>query len=57
MNTLKPCPFCGEVPTPWDTKDGKYYIDCENKKCVMKPGTDTKLDLYTAIEWWNRRAE
>ena len=52
---LKPCPFCGVIPT-LEENNGLYRVSCRNmdgcKVCVHIPWSDGKMDV---IEWWNRR--
>lgn len=56
---LKPCPFCGEIPTwenaPTGGDDYTAHIMCENENCHVRPV------LYDATEdedadKWNKRA-
>ena len=44
MNTLKPCPFCGEMPEVAD--DG--VCRCNNKSCSMAP-------YWYLLKYWNTR--
>ena len=58
MENLKPCPFCGEIPTV--THDAQncetYVIQCANGECACMPVTWWYLTKEEAIEAWNRRA-
>lgn len=56
---LKPCPFCGGkakaikfLRITLKQKD-TYYVEC----AVCRVRTMVELDIDTAIETWNRRAE
>lgn len=56
---LKPCPFCGNNAKPRRFRSGilKYkavhYVEC----AVCRIRTSVELDIDTAIEAWNRRAD
>lgn len=54
MTDLKPCPFCGAIPT-LEEKDEFYRVGCQNidgcGMCVHTPWFDGKKEV---IEWWNR---
>ena len=61
MAELKPCPFCGGIPTdpfyydPYDGYQGdlhSYIIRCTNCRAEIEKRTEEQ-----AIEAWNRRAE
>ena len=59
MNILKikPCPFCGSLPSirySFDT----LLIECTNKKCKLQPSTWSHVDSDSAeklIKIWNKR--
>lgn len=68
MAELKPCPFCGRVPTPFVDNYHRFAIMCE--KCNLFFGIELEcgeelIDGWRAIirseeeltEAWNRRAE
>ena len=59
MAELKPCPFCGELPMIYESKQDLknilYSISCYGEHHTASCGY-----FYTeeeAIEAWNRRAE
>ena len=60
LPTLKPCPFCGEIPKifPINTPRGGfvYMVYCGWERCEVKPETKTASELEHLIEVWNRRA-
>lgn len=51
MAELKPCPFCGRIPTVEDCGDNRWFIRC---KCGI---AQDKLYFQrcSAIRAWNRR--
>ena len=57
---LKPCPFCGCVPTGEAFEDMfhriKFGIECKNADCVIQPMTPWFADKEECIEVWNRRS-
>ena len=57
---LKPCPFCGEMPTIGemheDCGDLGYSVMCINNKCPIEARTAWHTDLKEVVEAWNRRA-
>ena len=65
MAELKPCPFCGRVPSK--VREHKvvsistvfYSVECKapSSKCGAKPMTHFHRTKEKAIEAWNRRAE
>lgn len=65
MAELKPCPFCGRVPSkvkklePPTFYKTHYYVGCKapNSKCSLKPRTRLFDTEEQAIESWNRRAD
>lgn len=55
MTTLKPCPFCGELPV-FDTTARRYVvIYCANDACHVRPACDSAPEPV-AYERWNTRA-
>lgn len=63
MDKLKPCPFCGGVPSLYciscrkaNSKSIKlrHYVQCENE-CVVLPMTNYCNTEQQAIEAWNTR--
>jgi Lar family restriction alleviation protein len=62
MEKLKPCPFCGEIPTgnPWQSNDHKnkaavwYFIRC--RKCDI-PGPASMDEEMAYIKWNCRTAD
>lgn len=58
MKKLKPCPFCGEIPTVVHDTQGyeSYDIQCVNGECSCMPVTWCYPTQEEAIEAWNRRA-
>ncbi len=61
MAELKPCPFCGEVPTMELFIDlyhrKKFGIECRNEDCDIQPMTAWYADEKDCVKDWNRRAE
>ena len=59
MDKLKPCPFCGEIPTVGcDTfGHGCYHIQCANGECACMPVSWYYPTKEEAIEAWNIRWE
>ena len=51
---LKPCPFCGSVPTVDQDTNGDWYIICEGDDCHA--AISELPDRDWSIEAWNRRA-
>lgn len=56
MSELKPCPFCGEIPSlvKWGNE---WDVECLSVVCAIVPETGLYLTQEEAIEAWNRRAE
>ena len=55
---LKPCPFCGEVPTIDKHPTKKYFsISCWDPNCVCMPKTGWYISEEKAAEAWNERAD
>lgn len=55
MNTIKICPFCGNLPRLLQIGED-WKVECISEECTALPSTyfyDTKEE---AIEAWNRRA-
>jgi Lar family restriction alleviation protein len=65
MAELKPCPFCGRVPSK--VREYKvpsirgvfYTVQCKapKSKCGIKPTTSFCDSKEKAIEAWNRRVD
>ena len=59
MAELKPCPFCGNNAKPRRFTSGMFkqttvhYVEC----VVCRVRTSVELDIETAADVWNRRAE
>jgi hypothetical protein len=51
MTELKPCPFCGENPTPHDNYKNNYKVCCVNPSCELWG------EWITAAKWQNRPIE
>ena len=55
---LKPCPFCGTVPTVERTfYAAVHYVRCYGDKCTVQPSTAKHELPSTAARAWNRRAK
>jgi Lar family restriction alleviation protein len=55
--TLKPCPFCGEVPiVEYDLNIKLYSVSCHSKKCHICLMTWARRKKQDAIDYWNQRA-
>lgn len=54
MSDLKPCPFCGKLPTLELESSQSWYVHCDNPDCIASPAlmSGTKGG---AIEAWNTR--
>lgn len=50
---LKPCPFCGSIPTV-ETHQfyASHYVRCKGCNVTTPPNSDIKI----AVKLWNRRA-
>ena len=72
MSDLKPCPFCGVIPTvKWDAwkeispKSGCYHLEANHTKdCYILhmngmnlTGRSSAFNKECLIDWWNRRAK
>lgn len=62
-NDLKPCPFCGYVPTIEKTDwDGYALTDDHRRDCFFRyqngfnPGRASSFNKHSIIIAWNRRA-
>lgn len=55
MAELKPCPFCGKAPVIMKTRDGKFYVRCDNLACGVFPATMEWPIITDVIKAWNRR--
>lgn len=54
MEELKPCPFC-DRDAKLETWYGRYYVECSNYRCKIRPTTLIYDDKEKAIEYWNKR--
>lgn len=55
-NELKPCPFCGELPTiEYIEQFKKWWIECRNEKCAFQPFTSLHINKGVLVREWNRR--
>jgi hypothetical protein len=54
---LKPCPFCGAVPTIFDDKRTGVLIECETDNCPANGGGMMNASRSEMIAIWNRRVE
>ena len=60
MDKLKPCPFCGEIPTVKkvpDTDIRPWYVRCCNNDCEMWVATCNRDTKEEAIKTWNKRSD
>ena len=62
MSKLKPCPFCGEIPKidygcEYIDDIAKYWIQCNNEKCRIRPCTDMHVYKFVVVREWNRRKD
>jgi hypothetical protein len=58
MAELKPCPFCGKIPTVrFINVLEKYWVECDNKKCRIQPCTDAHKFKSVVVREWNRRVD
>lgn len=56
--TLKPCPFCGEMPHLEEDYESNFFaVYCGNPECVTKPYTDLYGTESEAIKAWNTRVD
>lgn len=54
---LKPCPFCGQMPSiEYNDRTDTYAICCNNSECACAPCTDNFKYIYDVKAVWNRRA-
>jgi len=55
---LKPCPFCGTIPSVRTSTSGRYYVMCHEEKCLMHVVTSTYyVKPESAIAAWNKRTD
>ena len=53
---LKPCPFCGTVPSLfYEADSGLYQVKCNSFECWIGPGTSFYSAHITAVEAWQDR--
>lgn len=62
MTELKPCPFCGKLPTRnceanIFTNEPMYWISCVNDKCFIQPCTPMYKTKGADARAWNKRVE
>lgn len=55
MAKLKPCPFCGGLPS-WTIFDGGYLLTCANPNCFAIVRAEGSTEKETGNKW-NTRAE
>ena len=56
MAELKPCPFCGVIPTvEFDNRTKKYWISCNNPNCMLQPIMGANINKSVIVREWNRR--
>lgn len=55
MEELKPCPFCGGDAELETNSYGRYYVECSNYYCKIRPSTFIDADKEKVIEDWNER--
>ena len=53
-NTLKPCPFCGDMPDYHTNKSG-ITIRCMSDKCGVYVYTEGRATKAIARKSWNTR--
>jgi len=56
VNTLKECPFCGEIPLLEKYADGpeRWEVACDNPGCPAQPSVKD-LIKEDAVRLWNER--
>lgn len=57
MSNLKPCPFCGTIPTMIHDEPypSLYRVRCGFPMCRMDPHTPAVVNASTAKQIWNTR--
>jgi len=61
MSKIKPCPFCGCLPTleseiAWRYPSGEvHWVECDSEDCGIWPCTEDYATEEEAITTWNRR--
>lgn len=61
MSKLKPCPWCGEIPTVETLRyadpqrPDKYYVVCRNGDCPCEPSTYAHTSKGVVVRAWNKR--
>lgn len=54
--SLKPCPFCGEIPKlECLESSNKYYYACVNINCPCSPSTYAHKNKGVVARAWNKR--
>jgi hypothetical protein len=56
MNIL-PCPFCGVTPEVLPCLRHGFFVECENKDCIINPETRDYETEELAAAAWNTRLE
>ena len=57
-NELRPCPFCGAIPTlVYEDNFKKWWIACNNDKCMIQPFTSLHINKGVIVREWNRRVD
>ena len=50
------CPFCGDYPTRlFSYEMKKYYVACQNPKCLIQPMTPAYKNKGSDLKAWNKR--
>lgn len=52
---LKPCPFCGEIPSYYQYGI-EWCVECRSRECWVVPETALCASKEEAATKWNRRA-
>ena len=56
LNSIKPCPFCGEDPTVVYGLFGNRSIECKSPMCVMGCVVTEYEKLEDVVKIWNKRS-
>ena len=55
-NNIDDCPFCGGRPQRlYGVENDKYWIWCNNSKCLIQPTTPMYKNKGSDIKAWNKR--